>query len=126
MHRLIYLRDKEKYGNQQDWTVNINEVIVKCYARRSDITNAWCGYVEIGDKKVDIDTLDVHGGITGGSTTSVGFDCAHCDDWTSGPDTSAESITAHDMIRQITNPDGHYWTFPEVKDETERLAKQIY
>lgn len=127
MHHLLYLRDKEKYGNHQEWVMHMGGHAVKCYAIRSKCTNAWCGYVEVGDRKLDTDELDVHGGITRGSDTSIGFDCSHAGDWMPGPDLPVE--TQPEVIRamqNLRNSEDHYWTFSEVKAETERLANQIF
>jgi hypothetical protein len=119
MHKLLYLQDRRAYADRQDWSLNINEVEIQCYAVRSKTTNSWCGYVEIGDLEIDADDLQVHGGISGGSNTSIGFDCFHAGDWWPGHDAATEPIGNHDLT-------GRYWTFPDVKAETEHLARQIF
>jgi hypothetical protein len=132
MHRLLYLRDRHDYGDAQNWTVQIGDLEVRCYATRVEGFNHWCGYVELDGRDIsDEDILHVHGGITGGSETSVGFDCAHYGDWCPGPDlpenTPDDFTEAWQKFNSSrTKPTDHYWTFPEVKAETESLAQQIF
>ena len=127
---MLYLRDKHDYGNSQDWTIQISDNIVTCYAERSEVTNSWCWYVDLGDKKIEnCDLFHVHGGINGGSNTSIGFDCCHAGDWWPGPDIPDNATDDEKMIVEAMHrakPTDHYWTFPEVKAETENLARQIF
>jgi len=95
-----------------------------------------CGYVRVppnhawhGRNYDEIDA-DVHGGLTfaqiepctheDGTGYWIGFDCAHLGDahWPPG-DPHAKKCDLGSLAS------GHYWTLPEVKEETERLAKQV-
>lgn len=98
-----------------------------------------CGYVRVppahpfhGQPYDDIN-VDVHGGLTFASVEPcahedgigywIGFDCAHLGDASVPPGEEArigdEGILLTSLMR------GHYWTLPEVQEETERLADQV-
>jgi hypothetical protein len=95
-----------------------------------------CGYVRVppghawhGQSYDDI-PASVHGGLTfsglepctheDGTGYWIGFDCAHFGDSHFPPgDADAKR---HNLDIFAT---GHYWTLPEVKAETQRLADQV-
>jgi len=74
--------------------------------------------------------VDVHGGITfakiepcehvDGIGWWIGFDCAHLGDAHFPPDDPG--LLKYPILG---DPGDHYWTLPEVKEETERLAEQV-
>lgn len=94
----------------------------KCKVKRNDFW-AWCGYVTVdeshpyyGNTNGDIsDNLDVHGGITYQTDDTFGFDCCHYKD-----------IWPYRISGlNFNDPNGHYWTFDDVKQETIKLASQL-
>ena len=93
---------------------------INCHIKRN-LFFSWCGYVslpELLQGNLDCDELDVHGGITFGNGTSIGFDMAHWDD--SNP---SDFILMPSMANL---PNKKYWNFQDAKNETLKLAKQIY
>ena len=104
-------QDHALYPTNQEWVVKIGDKDVKCRAVRNF---SWCGYVELDGKIIDNDDdLDVHGGVTYHSPgVSIGFDCSHYNDV--------------NFKMTFYNPKARYWSFPMVKAETERLARQIF
>lgn len=113
MQHASYVQDKAKFGDRQFWDyVHPDGRVIKCSAIRNlNIGGHWCAYVHTTfeeDKE-----YDVHGGITGGTADGgTGFDCAHYNDYMP-------------LSPFHLSDDEHYWTFPEVKKETERLAAQL-
>lgn len=84
-----------------------------CVVKTSSLT--WNGYVEIGNKDFDRDSIHVHGGITGGSKGWIGFDCYHGGDLS--PMFTLESLL-HDK-------DWSYKTFDYAVEQTKNLADQL-
>jgi hypothetical protein len=107
-------------------------VVVRADLGGRSIMKHRCGYVRVppshpwhGKFYDDIDA-DVHGGLTfaaiepctheDGIGWWIGFDCAHLGDSQFPPgDPDAE--------RYGFAPGEHYWTLPEVQEETESLAR---
>jgi hypothetical protein len=95
-----------------------------------------CGYVRIPqghvwhDKNYDDIPVDVHGGLTFSDLEAclhedgvgywIGFDCAHLGD-SHFPPGDLEAL----RYNFGSLAEGHYWTLPEVREETERLADQV-
>lgn len=89
----------------------------ECHVRRHPYSKAWNGYVEVPiGFSLDLDNINVHGGITGGcigtdGRSCIGFDTMHAGDmWYSKYD---------------WNKGGHYWTRDEVIAETRKLAAHL-
>ena len=70
--------------------------------------------------------LDVHGVITDGSETSIGFDYCHAGDCCPAPEIPDGDVNDafQEYVTNITKPTDHYWTFPNVKAETGGKQKQ--
>lgn len=107
-----------------------------------------CGYVRLPPthpdygKSYDEVDVDVHGGLTfaefeecldhaDGIGYWLGFDCCHAGDASTDPHfdkaQAEEPGTIHllEMYEKFPIHDEHYWTLPDVKAETERLAEQL-
>lgn len=122
-----------------------------CLVARAYGTFALCGYVGIpkshplyGATFNELDEIDVHGGLTHSEKCVehichlseneedlwwLGFDCAHTFDLCPGVMAflkDSQSIPEDLRKEQMEfNTQKHYWTFFEVKKETERLARQL-
>lgn len=95
-----------------------------------------CGYVRVPPGHAwhgliyDEIEVDVHGGLTfaeiepctheDGTGYWIGFDCAHFGDSHFPP---GDPDIARYNLGCLSS--GHYWTLPEVKAETQRLADQV-
>ena len=107
-NRAAYLHDKRKYGDNQSWTIQINDRLIECEARRN-MNEVWCGYVYYQDVEINEDDYVVHGGITYGDNKKIGFDTNHYNDF-----------SPHYEYGET------YRTFEYVKAECEKLAQQIF
>jgi len=101
-----------------------------CFAQRSDITGAWCGYVGLPKGHpwwekhyTQLPDLKIHGGLTFAGRFKdkhgvwgfwlIGFDCSHS--WDYRPAMAAK-------VRSLGAQAGRYWTLGAVKREVARLA----
>ena len=93
---------------------------LKAYIWKHPFYGHYCGYVDRSHVKQDLDYLEVHGGVTYEDELLVGFDCAHSDDL---PDPE----THKDDYYYLTEccPDATFKDNEFVKNECERLAKQV-
>jgi hypothetical protein len=118
MNKTNYENDRIKYGEIQQWQINIDGRIVNCEALRN-LFGAWCGYVYYNGyngQNIDKNNIDVHGGITYDNGTKMGFDCCHSMDYK--PYTYIHNNFSVSVLT--------YRDFPYVKVETEKLARQIF
>ena len=95
------------------------------------------GYVRIPDGlEIDVDTLEVHGGITygaGNCTGWIGFDTAHSGDWWSleelrekvGVYVTPGGERFHDQELAMQDQFSRRWTVAMLVAECEKLAKQV-
>ena len=90
------------------------------------------GYYEEGST----DAIEVHGGLTfaqiepcaheDGQGWWFGFDCAHAGDEVYDPSNPPEWRAKLDLkYPEYARLKDHYWTQPEVEEETNRLADQL-
>ena len=91
----------------------------------------WCGYVTIPNDHPDFNSSNInkiynfHGGVTyDDSNGTYGFDCAHYTDIV--PYTESSMYRSFGETLTIPNFRRRYWTFEDVKKETNRLAKLFY
>lgn len=108
MEQQRYIEDKNKYGDEQEWTLTVNGLEVSCIAIRND-NECWCGYVYYQGRQFNVDDILVHGGITYHGPDTVGFDCNHYNDYCPRWPHS-----------------GTYRTFSYVKQEVKYMAEQIF
>ena len=105
----------------------------ECIIRRN-MQWAYCGYVQLpGDHPYydkhydDIDDIYVHGDLTYSTDGLFGFDCSHILEGDISPLDETMRAKYPDMFRSLHNgTTPHYWTFEEVKKETENMAKQFF
>lgn len=112
------------WDNEPDKFSFIDEVTkLECIILRSKL-GSLCGYVVFPEgKDLDIDLLEVHGGVTYSDYNSlcdnkycIGFDCAHYSDW-----------SPYMMSRLFANEaNATYKDIEFVKAECIKLAKQLY
>jgi len=103
----------------------------------------YCGYVQLPKDHPDFNKntedleLNIHGGITYASDGLFGFDCHHLNDLSPVDCVMMTDVqTLNNIISREKNSERtsertserkkHYWTFEEVKAETEKLARLFY
>ena len=121
---------------------------IACMLKRNPM-GAWCGYAGVTPGhplyQVDYDSagdIDVHGGLTysamcdgdeekGICHVAKGIDGEEVEAWWLGFD-CAHALDAVPLLSVLPGfpkssilSNGHYWTYEEVRAETERLAKQL-
>lgn len=119
---------------QTMFPIYFNSEGYKCMVTRITHTGAYCGYVFLPenhpDWKLDLDLMDhpdfknIHGNITYIDGEMVGFDCSH------GNDVYPSDFQFYGSFEKWLNANTwnrkkHFWTFDEVKAETQKLARQF-
>lgn len=94
----------------------------QCEIKRTSL-NTWCGYVYYCSKRVI--NVQVHGGITYNDGIKLGFDTNHYGDLSPAVVLLNYFATKNRTMLLETIKRKHYWTFEEVKEETERLAYNL-
>lgn len=97
-----------------------NHMGLKCVVKRhGEFGGYFCGYVIVPKKHpaygktcYELDEIDVHGGLTYAVDGTLGFDCAHGNDYLA-------------CMPKEYNQKAHKWTLDEVVQETEKLAFQL-
>lgn len=121
---------------------------LKCAVVQAREGSHRCGYVRVPPQHPqfardynDIN-VDVHGGLTFGEIEPCahedgqgywfGFDCNHCQDAAFDPNMRPEDYVTkegrkfHMFLSKFQyNDNGHFWTLPEVVEETEKLAEEL-
>ena len=90
LQRSRYLQDKQDFPDtsySDQYTIQSTTYTIQLHRNPFDV---WCGYIILPQTDnanaitpEDIDTFQVHGGITYGNADSdmIGFDCSHLGDW---------------------------------------------
>lgn len=104
----------------------------ECIIRRS-MQWTYCGYVQLPkdhpyyDKHCDdIDDIYVHGNLTCSVDGLFGFECSHVSEGDISPLDATIRAKYPAMLNFNDKIVPHYWTFDEVKKETENMAKQFF
>lgn len=106
----------------------------KCKVKRNLCNWTYCGYVYLSEthpdfktKNVDTLPINVHGELTFGEDGIFGFDCRHMLMGDISPVDKTMQFNNPTMFPNINflNRKEHYWTFEEVKAETESMAEQF-
>lgn len=98
----------------------VTDVGLKAYIWKNPSLGTYCGYVYRSHVKQSLSHLDVHGGVTYEDERLVGFDCNHANDLPD-PDTHMEQCEY--MLKYV--PEGTFRDTEFVKNECEKLAKQV-
>lgn len=96
----------------------------------------YCGYVKLPEDHPyyeknydDIHDIHVHGDLTYSKDGTFGFDCYHILDNDISPLTETMKAEYPEKFKESgisTRGPPHYWTFEEVKKETEIMAEQFF
>jgi hypothetical protein len=119
---VLYCKDFEKYGNFQKWSLKIMGEKIKFYTTRNN-NRTWSGFMELNEKgkKNIIECINekAHGGIASFSDNSLGFSFSGFYDYK--PKYFELGYYSSHLSKNLIN-DLKYWTFPEVRDEIEKMA----
>lgn len=107
----------------------------KCKIKRNRLTWTYCGYVYLPPDHIDYnksyneleDIIKVHGNLTYGNNGVFGFDCCHSLMGDVSPVSETLKIKDPKLFQHVDSLSNryHYWTFEDVKKETENMAKQF-